>query len=368
MLRSNLSLSAIALIPLVFFAACDSQQTNAAPPSGSKSKASAENIDSEEALEAIRLQPVTDPVIDKIVAYRKQMAELFYAGEFDALEKEASAARASRELFGNGSWKIVQFYQAFERDDKDAQGLWNVTENTLQSWLKAHPDSMTARLAYANFLTEYAWHARGTGYANTVTDEGWRLMEERLTKAGEVLNGAQELPVKDPFLYLAALQVALGQGLDKPDYDRILDVARASEPTFWGYDTARAYSLLPRWHGEPGDWEAFAEAAAARPDGLGAEVYARIVMRMVSFHKNVFKESKASWPKTKEGLDILRKKHPESVEILSYAALLATCAFDNTSAKAYFEELGDRYFEQSSVWPSKESFIHYRKWARTGNW
>lgn len=376
--RVKSSLAYIALIPLAFLAACDSRQSEVLPgnpghaagkpSSGSGNNAIAERIDQEEALEAIRLQPVTDPAADKIEAYRKQMAELFYAQNFDALEKEAAAARASKEVFGNGSWKIVQFYEAFGRKNKDAQGIWNVTEDNLQAWLKAVPDSLAARIAYADFLTDYAWHARGTGYADTVTNEGQRLMEERLSKAGDVLAEALKLPEKDPVLHLAALHVALGTGLEKPSYDKLLDDAREAEPKFWGYDVARAYSLLPRWYGNRGDWEAFAAQAAERPDGPGAEVYARIAMRMVDFHQNIFRESNASWPKTKEGLDILHKKYPDSVEILSYAALLATCAFDNEAAKAYFEELGDRFLERSAVWPSKESFVHYRKWARTGNW
>jgi hypothetical protein len=356
----------IAIIALAFLAACDSK--DASPPQRSGTKEIAERIDKEEALEAIRLQPVTDPVEVKIEAYRKQMAENFYAQKFDELEKEAAAARTSKELFGDGSWKITQFYDAFERKNREAQGIWNVTEDTLKSWLKAFPNSLTARIAYADFLTNYAWHARGTDYAETVTAEGWKLMGERLTQADAILIEARKLPEKDPMLYLVALRVALGQGLEKPAYDKLLDEARSFEPAFWAYDVARAYSLLPRWYGEKGDFEAFTAKAAERPEGPGMEVYARIVMNMVELHQNVFKETKASWPKTKEGIDVLIKKHPESVEILSYAALLATCAYDNKSAKVYYEALGDRYLEDSPVWPSKESFVHYRKWARTGKW
>jgi hypothetical protein len=366
--------TAIALISLVSLTACDFRQPNEGRPSGgSKSPSVAERLDKEEALEAVRLQPTTDPVWETTQAYRKQMAAHFYAQEFDALEKEAASARASKELFGDGSWKIVQFYDSFDRGDDDAQGVWNVTEDTFKAWLKALPDSLTARIAYADFLTSYAWHARGSGYANTVTDEGWRLMDERLSKSHKVLLEASKLPEKDPVLYLVAFRIALGKSLDEAGHARLLKEARAAEPTFWGYDTARAYSLLPRWFGNKGDWEAFAAEAAKRPDGLGAEVYARIVMRLAAFHGNIFKDSKASWPKTKEGLDILHKKYPDSVEILSYAALLATFAHDNKAAKAYFEELGDRFLEKNSerqtrIWPSKESFIHYRKWARTGKW
>lgn len=374
--RSKARIAALALLPIALLTGCDfrlstndgSGSSSGSSARGSNRKETAENIDKDEALEAIRLQSVTDPDAEKAAAFRKQMAELLYAQKFDELEKEAAAARASKEVFGNGSWKISQFYQAFERKNRDAQGLWNVTEDALQAWQKAFPNSVTARIAHADFLVDYAWHARGTGYANTVTPEGWRLMEERLSQANKVLVEAGKLPEKDPVLYLVALQVALGAGLDKAGYDKLMEEAHALEPTFWGYDASRAYSLLPRWHGAKGDWEAFAAKAAARPDGLGAEVYARIVMRLVDFHENIFRESKASWPKTKEGIEILKKKYPDSVEILSYGALLATSAYDNATAKAYFEELGDRYLEDSKVWPSKESFVHYRKWARTGKW
>lgn len=358
----------LAFISLACLTACDSGYSQGGTSSGSGSSAIAEHIDKEEALEALRLQPTTDPVWEKIRAYRKEMADHFYAHEFDALEKEAASLRTSKEVFGNGSWKILRFYQSFERDRASAQGVWDVTEDTLKAWLKAFPDSVTARVAYADFLTNYAWHARGSGYANTVTEEGWRLMGERLSRSLKFLVEASKLPEKDPMVFYVTFTVALGKNLNEAGYTRLLEDARAAEPTFWGYDVSRAYSLLPRWFGEAGDWEAFAGQAAERPDGPGKEVYARIVMYMTDFYGNIFKESKASWPKTKEGLDILHKKYPESVEILSYAALLATYAFDNKSAKAYFEELGDRYLDKSSIWPSKESFIHYRKWARTGQW
>ncbi len=376
MYRSKSRLAALALLPIALLTGCDfrlstndsSESSSSSSSRGSNRKEIAESIDKEEALDAIRLQSATDPGGEKAVAFRKQMAELLYAQKFDELEKEAAAARASKEVFANGTWKISQFYFAFERKNRDAQGLWNVTEDALQAWQKAFPSSVTARIAYADFLVDYAWHARGTGYADTVTPEGWRLMKERLSQANKVLVDARKLPEKDPVLYSVALQVALGVGLDKAGYEKLMDEAYAFEPTFWGYDASRAYSLLPRWYGEPGEWEAFAAKAAARPDGLGAEVYARIVMRLVDFHENLFRESKASWPKTKEGIEILKKKYPESVEILSYGALLATCANDNKTAKAYFEELGDRYLEEGKIWPSKESFVHYRKWARTGKW
>src|SRR5262249_11146124 len=154
------------------------------------------------------------------------------------------------------------------------------------------------------------------------------------------------------------LTVALGQGWPKPAWDTMMQKLWKDEPTFWSYDTARAYSLLPRWHGKPGDWEAFAEETSSRPDGLGNEVYARIVMGLHGFYDNIFRETKASWPRTREGLEQLRKKYPDSSEFVNISAYLATFARDRELANEMFDRLGDNY--SRSIWEKPERFTHCR--------
>jgi len=79
-----------------------------------------------------------------------------------------------------------------------------------------------------------------------VTKEGWQLFRERLELARNTLVESRELTDKDPFWWLVALGVALGQHWPKNEYDQLLEEAKAFEPKFWGYDMARARSLLPR--------------------------------------------------------------------------------------------------------------------------
>jgi hypothetical protein len=132
----------------------------------------------------------------------------------------------------------------------------------------------------------------------------------------------------------------------------LLEQAKAFEPKFWAYDIARARSLLPRWYGEPGDWEAYAEQAAGRPDGLGAEIYARIVMDLHGYYDNVFRETKASWLKVRQGLSEMRQKYPRSFDLLNQTALLSTLGGDRELAKETFGKLGDSYLP--SVWGKPE--------------
>jgi hypothetical protein len=167
---------------------------------------------------------------------------------------------------------------------------------------------------------------------------------------------------KDPYLAMVALTVALGEGPDKAEYDAIVEEADAAEPSFWRYDTKRAFSLLPRWHGKPGDWEAFALKAAARPDGLGAEVYVRSVLNVEEFYGNVFDETDASWPKTREGLELMLKRYPESLEIVNLAARLAYMARDREMAQTLFARLNGTCV--SSAWRGPEQFLGAQKWAQ----
>jgi len=351
------------LLVIGLFAACG--EKSAAESKAGDGKV-AENYSAEERAAAAKLTTVKDPIQEEIRAANLATRMDYNNRRFDALEKKVAQLRAGKEVFGNGSWKIAQFYGALECRDDEPESMWQLHDRIHQEWIAAKPESISARVAYADFLTEYAWRARGTGYADKVTEGGWKLFGERLVAARKVLEEARGLEEKDPYWWMVALTVALGQSWDAGQYEVLMAEAHAFEPKFWNYDTARAYSLLPRWHGEPGDWEKYAEEAAARPDGLGAEVYARIVSRLRGFHENVFRETKASWPKTREGLTEVLRKYPESIGWLSEAALLATMAEDRAWAKELFDRLGDRYLP--GIWRKPERLLHYRHWAETGQW
>jgi hypothetical protein len=285
--------------------------------------------------------------------------QLYNASRFDELEKIAASVR--REKFGNGSWKIVRYYDSLECRPSEHESMWQLHDRIHRDWIAKKPDSITARLAYADFFVSYAWHARGHGFSGSVTDEGWKLFHERLASAQKVLDEARLLKEKDPYFGLIALCVALGEGPSKAQYDVLVNEAHAAEPKFWGYFTSRAYSLMPRWHGEPGDWEAFAMKAANLPDGLGAELYARIVLNLLDYYGDIFVESEASWPKTREGLNLMMERYPDSLEIANEAAMLAVMARDRDMARQIFTRINGACVV--SVWHGSERFLGAQKWA-----
>ena len=223
------------------------------------------------------------------------------------------------------------------------------------------PESITARVAQAGFLVDYAWYARGSGYSDTVKDEGWRLLAERLTEAQKVLSEAKKMKSKCVMWWNVQMTVALGQDWEHAKYDELFAEAKTFEPEFWSFDVKRAYYLLPRWHGQPGDWEAAAEKEIDRP-GLGAEAYARVVMNQRAYYKqNIFVETKASWPKTRDGMEILHRKYPDSQEILNAYVQFARMSDDRPVARKLFEEIGGRFYPKS--WTNQDRFFQDRNWA-----
>lgn len=325
-----------------------------------------EHYDAGEKAAAAKLTPAKDPVAEEINAFRQETRQDFNNRRFANLEKRVAELRREKSVFDNGSWKLFQFYDCFGCSDKEPETMWELHDRIHRDWIAQFPESITARVAYADFFTDYAWHARGTAYSDKVTAEGWRLFEERLASGRKELTEARALSEKDPMWWRVALHVALGQEWSRNEFDQLVEEAKSFEPKFWGYDTVRAQSLLPRWYGEAGDWEAYAEQAAARPDGLGPEVYARVVIFQRGRYDNIFRETKASWPMTRQGLEQMRQKYPRSVEIISHTAMLAAMAEDRDLAKQMFDQLGERYLPE--IWKKPERFVHYRKWAETGQW
>jgi len=362
MLSRSLLLKCLVMAIIPVLTGCDAKST--ATSKGKKADDSPHLTVAQKAA-AQNLKPTKDPVCEEIYAYRQQTRTRYNSHRFDELEKEAAEVRAAKSAFDNGSRKLVQFYDSFECSSKEPESMWQLHDKIHREWIEKFPQSITARVAYAGFLTDYAWHARGTGYADSVTKEGWRVFGERIEAARKVLEEAQNLPEKDPCWYMVAFRVALGQSWDETVYAHLAEKATAFDPKFWGFDVQRAYSLLPRWFGHPGEWESYAEDAAARPDGLGAEIYARIVISNWDRYDNVFNDTRIFWPKTRDGLTIILQKYPRSFEFKNLAARLAGLADDREFARKIFDQLGDTYYVPT--WKKPEVFVHCRTWAETGN-
>jgi hypothetical protein len=273
--------------------------------------------------------------------------EFLAANDFQALELMADAARAKRIRLSNGDWMLHAFYLGVgdpypvQKTEDD----WKKWGERLQQWRKAAPKSVTARVAEAKYLTGYAWKARGGGYANTVKPEAWPVFEDRLADAAKAL---KETPRKCPEWYHAMLTVCLGQGWDLKTYDEIFNEGWKAFPGYFPLVECKTYHLLPRWHGESGDWQRFATEFARKN---GAEYYVAAVNYVSRFEpeepfRDIDKEL------LRRGWETLIKQNPGSLALLhGYARTLVK--MEDPHAREWLAKLGDTY--HAGTWSSSQS-------------
>jgi hypothetical protein len=279
------------------------------------------------------------------------------AKDFVKLEQLATKYRTSKSCYANGIWKLGSVYGGMVPGTEKPDAEWEASLAALREWTEARPDSITARVALANALVDYGWKARGTGWANTVTETGWKLFGERLTAAVQVLKQASTLSEKCPYWWDVMFTATRGLGVKKPDYEALFRQAISFEPNCTGYYGKMAVYLLPRWGGKPGDLAAFAQESADKLGGdEGDMLYARIIWSAQSSSGNVFREADLSWERADRGFQIIEKRFPDSPYVQNGRAYIAVLGCGKTLApRRLVEDLHGKI--DPATWTSKENFI-----------
>ena len=261
---------------------------------------------------------------------------------FAGLDALAAKYRDSKEAYADGSAKLVYVYDGLAVSDEDPEGMWIFRQKQIQGWMNACPESAAARIAMARFLCDYAWKARGGGYANTVTDEGWKLMGERLNQAAQTLRSARDLNGGGPVYWSSLLRVSLGLQVEKADYNSFFNEAVKEYPYYVPYYQVRATYLLPRWYGEEGEWQKDLTRSADQISGEGGDmIYAQTVWTMHHYGEgiNVFEGQGISWDRVDRGFGGILKQFPDSIAAKNERANLAALAGDAAKAREYFQDM-----------------------------
>ncbi len=295
------------------------------------------------------------------------MAGYFADGKYAHLEKLAEIIRSSKSRYPGGDWKIVCFYAGMRRvpgGTKAGEKAWENHQNKFKKWMREYPDSVTAKTAYAAFLCDYAWKARGGGWASSVDKDQWSVFRERLGEAEDVLIRAGKLKEKCPVWFSIMQTVALGQGWDRDRYEKLFSDAISFEPLFWDYYYTKAHYLLPRWHGKKREWEEYAETVSKKIGGKeGSAVYAYICKMLTRYypHDGFFGVADVDWEKLKKGMQDIEKLYGSSNRHLNEFLRMACLAGDKKTAKELFDWLEDDW--DKYVWAERWRFEQYREWA-----
>lgn len=299
--------------------------------------------------------------------YAGTIADMLKAEKFEELDCLADRARSNKERFSGGTWQIHELYgglyQPVQYPTHATHEDWIDLLQRLQHWVTARPKSITARVALARAYISYAFEARGSGLANTVSDSGWKLFGERIAEAKRILDEASTLPTRCPEWYVDMLLVGQYQGWDVAKERALFEEAAKFEPGYYYYSRVLAAYLLPKWQGEEGDTEKFLQETA---DGIGGDQGDILYFQVASANYVICccdDNPHLSWERIERGFEASEKRYGVSMLNLNRIAYLAT-HFGKTDpilADKILTRIGDQWDEET--WETKKDFDMVKKWA-----
>lgn len=127
--------------------------------------------------------------------------------------------------------------------------------------LVKHPSLEIIRLKLRGaFFITHAWEARGTEFASKVTEDGWRKMRSRLSKARLALEKAWELHPRDCLVPELMISVCLGEGTGREEMEAWYRRGVETCVLDYGLCQAKLRWLSTRWYGKPGERIEFAKS------------------------------------------------------------------------------------------------------------
>jgi len=299
--------------------------------------------------------------------YIDTVSWMVHQKRFDQLDCIGDRARASKERFPGGHWKIHELYKGLydpEPRKHATEQDWTDLMQWLQEWVRTHPKSATARIALASAWIGYAGAARGSGYADTVSQNGWRLYEERTAEAERVLKDAAALPVKCPESYVVKLNIAQNQSWPKERILALFDEAMAFEPGYYYYGRGVAMLLEPKWFGEPGETAKFLQESADRIGGREGDAYYFLVASSKDVICGCEDQPELSLDRIERGYDAVEQLYGVSMINLNQLAFLTLRVgkLDIVLADKTFQRIGREWSKYS--WGDEKIFEQTKDWVQ----
>jgi hypothetical protein len=301
-------------------------------------------------------------------AYSTRLRTQLEQERFKVLDDVAAAERTGRTHFPGGAWKLHTFYAAIESPKGKlpaTEAEWADFLDQMKRWTAQQPDSITAQVSLAYAYLHYARQTRASGMDGTdATQEGKRLLDERLKLAETLLNQSYNLPAKCPEWYFVMLQVGRTKGWEIEDLTTLFQRAIAFDPEYYYYYQEQALNLTPKWRGKPGDTEKFAEETANRAGSKAGNIlYWQITQSILGNRDLADMPQQFSWSRAQLGYQAMVDQYGVSPIRQNQHAQMAAKFGDYMVTDETLTQIGDRWDERT--WSSREYFDKIKTWAKT---
>jgi len=279
------------------------------------------------------------------ISSRKQMWEEILALEnaraFAELDQFAKNLSATKRRMPNGQSRLIVFYDMADRDDAHnaTPQDWARVDDYLKIWIKARPDSSTARVLRARMLRAQAWQIRGEDVASTVKPEQWagfhRLIDEAITFA----ESCRDLCGSDPEWYATMIALYIDHSTTDERIGPTFVEGRKKFPDYPSIYVNVARKFMPRWGGSAQMLERFAqqlisEYPVQQRDEVYASLYSNTSVYGSAFGSPPVSEWNVDCSRWLRGIKAKTSKFPTESTI-SFAAYISAQCGDRALTREY---------------------------------
>jgi tetratricopeptide (TPR) repeat protein len=281
---------------------------------------------------------------------------------YDVLEKHLLSLLRERNRDKDGQFLLNLAYEKL-CDVEETQNSYAKRIFQLKAWLTQHNSSHFANACLGIIHIDYAWYARGGGFASTITEEGGRLFEERLLTAKDYLEKAYSLDQSDPAVPAKLISVATGLGLERDEMERQFRRAVLADPAHHQAYFNKLMYLMPKWHGSKEEMFSFARESVRK-----APPKSRIPMVLATAHWEMYKRSGKNasyfrnpnfWKEVKVVYQTVTKSFPEARTTHNWFARTAYLAGDYEVAREELKIIGDDW--DKDTWDNGKAFEEVKR-------
>jgi membrane associated rhomboid family serine protease len=297
--------------------------------------------------------------------------KLFMAGDYERLDSLMNQYMGTLEDLPDGSSRyeglVGGLTALFRFGGMAAETGFGHTAD----WRRRVEHSPMADLVEAMLFSEWAWSARGTGPANSVSAQNLALYAYRTEMAVAALDEVADRASNNPVWYTLSLDAGLDQSKDKEQLRAIFDQGFAKAPKYRPLYRRMLRILMPRWGGSYEEVDKYinqiyAQTAKERGFERYAELYSAYA-RLEGDDLDLFSDTPAFWSGMRTGYLGLIRRFPTSDSILNDFANFACRAGDKETYGRLKGSVAQRL--SATAWTAKYSVESCdKKLAVTGNY
>ncbi len=283
-----------------------------------------------------------------------ELQSMWQAHDYKGIEARLQSWCNSDDKFPDGQSKLIAFEATFNTYF-DAWYEPRQIQAQLAAWKKTEARTLSQALVETIFWSKYAWEARGSDYASSVTPEGWALYRQRMAHAAASLEGSKDLVGNCAVWHSMRLAQLLDTSAPRAQLALAYQAAVARFPGYHPIHFAMGGALSTLWGGSDAQFDQFARGTARLTANIeGNGMYARLYWtRDVGGSQALsLGQSGATpdWKLIRSGFDDLMQRFLESTWSMNEFASMACRANDKVTYLKWRRQLGEVI--ERSLWQS----------------